>query len=174
MVARPPVALTEGRQGNYAGAVSRLAAFALDVGASWGLYTVGIAAIGFAIALATGRNLAIHHYQLPSLLALVTWEFLYFAYQWALGGKTIGMAILGIQVVRTDGSPIGPRHAVLRTLTFPLSIITFGIGFLGILVNRQRHALHDGLAGTAVVYSWDARAARLRWLAKKDPAVTNR
>ena len=174
MVARPPVTLIEGRQGHYAGAVSRLAAFAIDVGASWGLYTLGIAAITFAIELATGRNLVINHYQLPSLLLLGVWEFIYFAYQWAAAGKTIGMAILGIQVVRTDGSPIGHRQAVLRTLTFSLSIITFGIGFIGILVNRERRALHDGLAGTAVVYSWDARAARLRWLAKKDPVVTDR
>ena len=30
--------------------------------------------------------------------------------------------------------------------------------------------LHDRFAGTAVVYSWDARAARLRWLAKQDAA----
>ena len=174
MVARPPAALTEGRQGHYAGAVSRLAAFAIDVGASWGLYTLGVAAITFAIELATGRSLVVNHYQIPSLVALVVWEFVYFAYQWAVGGKTIGMAILGIQVVRTDGSPIGSRQAILRTVTFPLSIITFGIGFLGILVNRERRALHDGLAGTAVIYSWDARAARLRWLAKKDPVVTSR
>ena len=36
-----------------------------------------------------------------------------------------------------------------------------------ILVNRQRRALHDLIAGTAVVYSWNARAARLRFLAKR-------
>ena len=38
----PSAALTVGRQGNYAGAVSRLAAFAADVGASWGVYTLGV------------------------------------------------------------------------------------------------------------------------------------
>jgi hypothetical protein len=38
----PSMALTVGRQGHYAGAVSRLAAFAADVGASWGLYTGGV------------------------------------------------------------------------------------------------------------------------------------
>ena len=97
------------------------------------------------------------------------WEFIYFAYQWSLSGKTIGMAVLGIRVVKTDGSPIGPRQAVVRTLALPLSFLLFGLGFLGILTNRDRHALHDRLAGTAVVYSWDARAARLRWLAKQDP-----
>jgi uncharacterized RDD family membrane protein YckC len=57
---------------------------------------------------------------------------------------------------------------VVRTLTFPLSFLLLGLGFLGILLHRDRHALHDRLAGTVVVYSWDARAARLRWLARQD------
>jgi uncharacterized RDD family membrane protein YckC len=160
----------EGRQGHYAGGVSRLAAFAADVGASWGLFTLGAAALGFAVQLVSGSNFSLTQYQVASLIVLVVWEFLYFAYQWTLGGKTIGMALLGIRVVRTDGSAIGARQAVVRTLTLPLSFLLFGLGFLGILTNRDRHALHDRLAGTAVVYSWDARAARLRWLARKEPA----
>lgn len=163
----------EGRQGHYAGAVTRLVAFAADVGASWGLFTVGAAALTFSIQLVTGGNFTLSHHQLVSLVALVIWEFIYFAYQWSLGGKTIGMAILGIQVVRTDGTPIGVRQAVLRTLALPLSFLLLGLGFVGILVGRDRHALHDRLAGTAVVYSWDARAARLRWLARQDTTAAS-
>jgi uncharacterized RDD family membrane protein YckC len=56
---------------------------------------------------------------------------------------------------------------VLRALVFPLSFLLLGLGFLGILVQRERRALHDLIAGTAVVYSWDARAARLRFLARE-------
>jgi uncharacterized RDD family membrane protein YckC len=158
----------EGRQGHYAGAVSRLVAFGADVGASWGLFTLGAAALGFTIQLVSGTKFALSDYQVASLIAAVVWEFIYFAYQWTLSGRTIGMAVLGIQVVRTDGTPIRARQAIVRTVTFPISIIVFGLGFLGILTNRDRHAWHDRFAGTAVVYSWDARAARLRWLAKQD------
>mgnify|MGYP000216910185 CR=1 FL=1 len=32
---------------------------------------------------------------------------------------------------------------------------------------RHRRALHDKIAGTAVVYSWDARGARWRFLARQ-------
>ncbi len=32
----------------------------------------------------------------------------------------------------------------------------------------ERRALHDVIAGTAVVYPWDARAQRLRFLARGD------
>lgn len=158
----------EGRQGHYAGAVSRLVAFAADVGASWGLFTLGAAALDFSVQLVTGGQFSLTKHQLASLIALVIWEFVYFAYQWALSGKTIGMAVLGIRVVRADGSPIGWRQAVVRTVTLPLSFLVFGLGFLGILTNRNRYAWHDRLAGTAVVYSWDARAARLRWLARQE------
>ena len=158
----------EGRQGHYAGAVSRLVAFGADVGASWGLFTLAAAALSFTVQLATGNKFSLANHQIASLIAAVVWEFVYFAYQWALSGKTIGMAVLGVRVVRTDGTPIGARQAIIRTVTFPLSIIAFGLGFLGILTNRDRHAWHDRFAGTAVVYSWDARAARLRWLAKQD------
>jgi uncharacterized RDD family membrane protein YckC len=51
----------------------------------------------------------------------------------------------------------------------PLTFLTLGIGFLPIVLGRHRRALHDLLAGTAVVYSWDARAARLRFLARRRP-----
>jgi uncharacterized RDD family membrane protein YckC len=161
----------EGRQGNYAGAVSRLVAFAADAGASWGLFTLGAAALDFSVQLVTGGQFSLTKHPLASLIALVIWEFVYFTYQWALSGKTIGMALLGIRVVRADGSPIGWKQAVIRTVTLPLSFIVFGLGFLGILTNRHRYAWHDRFAGTAVVYSWDARAARLRWLAKQESSL---
>jgi uncharacterized RDD family membrane protein YckC len=162
----------EGRQGHYAGAVSRLAAFAADVGASWGLFTLGAAALAVSVQLITGQNFSLSSHQIASLVSAAIWAFIYFAYQWSSAGKTIGMALLGIRVVKTDGSPIGPRQAILRTLALPLSFVLFGLGFLGILTNRRRYALHDRLAGTAVVYSWDARAARLRWLAKQDSTAS--
>ncbi len=163
----PDRQLVEGRQGHYAGGVTRLLAFAADVGASWGLFTLGAAALGFAIQLVTGHTYRLANYQLASAAVLVVWEFIYFAYQWSLAGRTIGMALLGIQVVKADGTPIGARQAVVRTLTLPLSFLLLGLGLVGILLTRDRHALHDRLAGTAVVYSWDARAARLRWLARQ-------
>jgi uncharacterized RDD family membrane protein YckC len=152
--------------------VSRLVAFAADVGASWGLFTLGAAALTFSIQLVSGQNFSLSSHQIVSLASAVIWSFIYFAYQWSLAGKTIGMAVLGIRVVKTDGTPIGPREAILRTLALPLSFLVFGLGFLGILTNRRRYALHDRLAGTAVVYSWDARAARLRWLARQDSTAS--
>ena len=54
----------------------------------------------------------------------------------------------------------------MRTLALPLSFLFPGLGFAGILPGDRRRALHDVIAGTAVIYSRDARAARLRFLSR--------
>jgi uncharacterized RDD family membrane protein YckC len=169
LVQPPPPELTENRQGHYAGAASRLVAFGVDIGVIWGLFSLGAYAVSLAVQLIVGHSITLSKHQIATLIVLVAWGFIYFAYQWALGGKTIGMALLGLQVVQSDGSPIDGREAVIRTLALPLSFIVFCLGLLGILTNRERRAWHDRIAGTAVVYAWDARAARLRWLAQRGP-----
>jgi uncharacterized RDD family membrane protein YckC len=168
----PSVEMTIGRQGHYAGAASRLLAFGGDVGASWGLFTAGAALLSLASELLTGRSVNVTHHQIPAIIILSVWEFFYFAYPWAVSGKTLGMAAFGVQVVTSEGAPISTRQAVLRTLCLPLSILPAGLGFVGIVFGRERRALHDRLVGTAVVYAWDARAARLRWMARKEPIRT--
>jgi uncharacterized RDD family membrane protein YckC len=162
----PPPELTIARQGHYAGAASRLSAFAVDLGVAWGLFTLAAAAISFFERLVAGHGL--HAHPLAAPLLYVLWLFLYLSYQWGLSGRTLGMATLGIQVVRSDGTPVNLVRALLRAVAFPLALLTLGIGFLGILAQRQRQAIYDLVADTVVVYSWDARAARLRWLARSD------
>lgn len=168
IAAAPPVQLTVERQGQYAGAVSRMVAFAADVGASWGLYVGAVALVSFAVNLITGHTFDLAKHEVIAVTTIVVWEFAYFAYQWAVAGRTIGMAVFGIRVVSADGGPINGRAAVVRTVALPLSIVVFFLGFLGILTNRERRGWHDHFAGTAVVYAWDARAARLRWLADRE------
>jgi uncharacterized RDD family membrane protein YckC len=166
----PAPEMTVGRQGHYAGAMSRLVAFGADVGASWGLYTLGVALFNAAYKLVTGSSYNLSNHQVLAVVVLSVWEFVYYSYQWAVGGRTIGMAVFGLQVVTTEGGPIGARQAVLRTLGLALSVAFFWFAFWGIIFQRERRALDDFIAGTAVVYSWDARAARLRWMARAEGA----
>ncbi len=167
-VPMPSAELTVGRQGHYAGAVSRLVAYAADVGASWGLYLAGSALLNFAVQLVSGHSFTLTNHRVAAGIVYFGWEFVYFASQWAVSGKTLGMAIFGIQVVTRQGGPISPGQAMLRTIGLGLTLLTLGIGFLGIVYQRERRALDDFVAGTAVVYSWDARAARLRWMARSE------
>jgi uncharacterized RDD family membrane protein YckC len=150
-------------QGHYAGSVSRFLAYAIDVTASSAVFALALAGISYVVSVVTGRDVSWSKENIVVAIIFVAWEFAYFGYSWAASGKTFGMAVLGVRVVRADGTAAGPRNAVLRTLSFLL----LGLGFAGILVQREHRALHDLIAGTAVVYAWDARAARLRFLARQ-------
>src|SRR6516165_7303395 len=158
-------------QGNYAGSVSRFTAYAIDLLASSGVFALALAAISYVVQIVTGKQVSWNRQDIAVVIFYVAWEFFYFGYSWAASGRTLGMAVLGVRVVRADGAVAEPRRGVVRSLAFPLSILLLGLGFLGILVQRERRALHDLIAGTAVVYEWDARAARLRFLAREAEAA---
>jgi uncharacterized RDD family membrane protein YckC len=81
------------------------------------------------------------------------------------------MLLTGIKVVTRQGQPLSPVAALVRVLAFPLSFLLFGLGFVGIVVGRERRALHDVIARSAVVYDWGDRPAELpgpltRWIAE--------
>jgi uncharacterized RDD family membrane protein YckC len=164
MRADPPA---ESLAGHYAGPVTRAAAYALDAFASVASYGLVLSLVAFLWQLLRRDELT-----LPAessflwLVGLVLWIFVYFAGAWAVAAKTPGMAVLGLRVVQRDGGDLATRHAVVRALAFPLGALTAGIGYLGIVFGNERRALHDVLAGTTVVYDWDARAARWRLLSR--------
>jgi uncharacterized RDD family membrane protein YckC len=154
-------------QGRYAGSVSRFAAYSVDLVVSTAVFALALAAISWAVRIVTGHDVSWNRSNVVVAIIYVGWQFLYFGYCWAVSGRTPGMALLGIRVVRADGTVLPPKQAVLRSLVFPLSFLLFGLGFIGILVQHEHRALHDLIAGSAVVYSWDARAAQLRFLARQ-------
>jgi len=171
--ASPPV--TQARlQGRYAGAASRLIAYIVDAAVSSGLFMLGLAALSYAVSLVTGHSVAWAKSDPVAGFVYLVWEFAYFAYSWAASGRTLGMALLGVRVVRPDGASLRPSQAIVRTLVFPVSFLFLGLGFLGILLQRRRQAWHDIAAGTVVSYDWDARAARFRFLARHQDVVPER
>jgi uncharacterized RDD family membrane protein YckC len=163
---RPPAAAQESLQGHYAGFASRFGAFVVDVVILTGIFMLALAAINFAASVLTGKNIDFNRNNTWVVIAYLVWGFIYFAYFWGLNGRTAGGALFGVQVLRDDGGDVSGRRAVVRTLAFPLSFLILGLGFLGILLGDQRRALHDAIAGTVVVYSWNARAARQRFLSR--------
>ena len=154
-------------QAHYAGAVSRFAAYAIDLTLGTGVFSLVLAAISYGVHVVTGHQVSWNRSNILVAILYFAWLGVYFAYSWAVSGRTFGMAVLGIRVVRADGTTLPPSRAVVRTLAFPLSFLLCGLGFLGILVGREHRALHDVIAGSAVIYAWDARAARLRFLARQ-------
>jgi uncharacterized RDD family membrane protein YckC len=122
------------------------------VGVSLGVFLLTLAAISFAARVLTGKDISWNKGGTWVVIACAAWAFAYYACSWAASGRTAGMALCGVRVV--------------RTLALPLSFLFAGLGFAGILLGDRRRALHDVIAGTAVIYSWDARAARLRFLSR--------
>ena len=161
-------------QGNYAGSVSRFLAYAVDLGVSTAVFTLVLAGVSFVAQVVTGHG--VHWKDSDPLIAalFVVWQFVYFGYSWAVASRSFGMYVLGLRVVQADGTEITPRQGVIRALVFPLSFLLLGVGFLGILFQHERRALHDLIAGTTVIYSWDARAARLHFLARQSEVTGGR
>ena len=79
---------------------------------------------------------------------------------WTLTGQTLGMRVMGIRVVDGSGAPLRPVRAMVRLGGTALCVLTWGLGFLLVLVDDRRRGLQDVLAGTAVVRDRDAEAPR--------------
>ena len=158
-------------QSHYAGAVSRFAAYAVDVVLITVAFELGLAGFSYCVQIVTGHHVDWNRSGVVVAVLLAVWQFVYFAYSWAVGGRTPGMGLLGVRVVRADGTTLDPLHAVLRALVFPLNFLLAGLPLLLILIQREHRGVADFIAGTAVIYSWDARAARLRFLATRQAEV---
>jgi uncharacterized RDD family membrane protein YckC len=66
-------------------------------------------------------------------------------------GQTPAKMLVGVRVVRRDGARVGYGRALARWLGYALGIVTLGLGFLIAVLDGQRRALHDWIAGTRVV-----------------------
>jgi uncharacterized RDD family membrane protein YckC len=171
----PSAVSTKGRAqvtGHYAGAITRLAAFAFDGFAVFGLFTLAAAALAF---VATLFGLELEAAAVPRVVSAAIyagWAFLYWWVGLALLGKTLGKGLVGLRVVSHDGHPLTARRALARTLSLPISFLLFGLGLLGIVFGRHRRALHDVIAGTCEVYDWGDRPADIpapltRWIERR-------
>ena len=160
--------------GQYAGPISRLAAYIVDAFLITVTFSGFVATATYVIDLVS--DAAIDTDAAWLLVAYAIWWFLYIWVGLALAGRTVGMLLTGVKVVARDGRPLSPRAAFVRVLTYPLSFLFFGLGLVGIVIGRERRALHDVLAGSAVVYDWGDRPAELpaplaRWIAEHQPTV---
>ena len=80
--------------------------------------------------------------------------------------------LLGVRVVNREGQEITFWQAVRRYIGYYISAFALYIGFIWVLFDNRRQGWHDKLAGTYVIYTWDARpgdkmAARLLKNAKR-------
>jgi uncharacterized RDD family membrane protein YckC len=88
----------------------------------------------------------------PLYQAFLYFELLaFYVYFWSFKGQTLGMQVWRLQVINESGGLLNRRDALLRFLSATPSIGCLGIGFLWILVNPERAALHDLFSGTRII-----------------------
>jgi uncharacterized RDD family membrane protein YckC len=73
----------------------------------------------------------------------------YLAAFWSLAGQTPGMRFVGI---RLSLARLPLRRSFRRLVGLGLSVVTFGIGFLGVVFGEQRRAWEDRFSGADVIY----------------------
>ena len=146
----PQVAAAEPVEVAYGGFVTRTLAFAIDavlidVGALTLTGLVALVLSIFPVTHGTRNVLAVVGGAL-----FVLWVLAYFTTFWTTTGDTPGSRVMRIRVVRANGSPLRPRHALVRLVGMLVSLPLFW-GYLPILVNDRRRGVFDAMAGTVVV-----------------------
>lgn len=147
--------------GNYAGAVTRLLAHWVDISLAGFLFVSGSVAFDYILNRIAGLDTNVSEPNVWRGIAAVVWFFIYWWGSVALTGKTPGKALLGLRILTREGTALKSRKAAVRAVFLPLSYVLFGAGFLGVILGRERRALHDVVAGSSVVYDWGPRTAEL-------------
>jgi uncharacterized RDD family membrane protein YckC len=135
---------------NHAGLVSRGLAYLVDA------IFVNLGFTAFAALLTLGYNAFFGGGEGGSGLAIavgsaawVAIGSLYLIGFWSLAGQTPGMRFLGIAL--NEARP-APRRGMKRLIGLYFSVITFGIGFLGVIFREDRRAWEDRFSGLTVLY----------------------
>lgn len=156
--------------GAVAGPISRLLAYFVDIAAITFGFSVLTSVITYLVQLFFGDEVDTSPNGWGWLFGLgyIVFAFLYWIVGLTLVGSSIGKALVGMRVVRLDGTPLKGRQAFVRVVVYPFSFI-LGLGLIPIVTARSHRALHDKAAGTKVLYDWGdgdqfSKSPLTRWM----------
>jgi uncharacterized RDD family membrane protein YckC len=86
-------------------------------------------------------------------LLIIVLIFAYQIYFVSKRGGTPGKLILGLRIIRVDGSMLSKGQAAGRYLCYIIDGMTLYIGFLMAGFDDEKRALHDRICDTRVIYS---------------------
>lgn len=135
----------------YASFSKRAAAFLTDVMIIFAIFAPFAGMILFSTSQTTFNEST----RILTLLtsASIFVQAIYFAYFLTQRkGQTVGKQLMGIRVVKRDGTAIGIWDAILRTVIgYSLSNLVIGTGHLWMLSDSQSQTWHDMVADTIVI-----------------------
>ena len=129
-----------------AGFVRRLLAIVYDLIL---LLAVLYVAMGALLLISAGAANQPGSPWLSAYLLLVS--FIFYGWFWINGGQTLGLRSWRLRVEEGDGRPLTWGVAMLRFSLGLLTCLPLGVGFLWMLLDRERRTLYDRLSGTRVV-----------------------
>jgi uncharacterized RDD family membrane protein YckC len=143
------------REIRWGGFFRRFCAFSIDIVMLilLSLFIFYASYIGYRVGLAA-HDRAIVDDPIPLLrtgfLGFLFIAATYFVLFHGMDGRTIGKWLLGLRVVGRNQEPVTYAQAFLRLIGYIPSSV-FGLGFIWILLTREKRGWHDLLAGTWVI-----------------------
>jgi len=139
--------------GEYGGFVTRAVAFIVDI-------VIVIAMISIMGAVANLLEDFLHLGGPTATLlsfgvavsGLLLWQGYYILF-WMLLGQTPGKYLMGLRIVKVDGSRVTIGAAIRRLIGYYISAILL-LGYIWVLFDDRRQGFHDKFAGTFVIYAW--------------------
>jgi uncharacterized RDD family membrane protein YckC len=160
VVVAPAVPDAVAADAGYGGLVTRAIAAAIDA------LLINLAALAVAAVVALVLSIFPVSSHMKMLLAAIgggvfaIWVGAYFVTFWTTTGQTPGDRVMRLVVVREDGGQLTPRRALLRLAGAVAGLVLF-LGYVPILLNGRRRALHDWMAGTVVINQPDTTRGTL-------------
>ena len=159
-------------QGRSAGLVSRAVAGLIDLLVCVATLLAGYLTVAVTTLVVQPRSF---RWPTPGAMGLAVAGALiltcYLASGWSTTGRTVGAQVIGLRVVRDDGSPLRAARAFARALI----CVLFPFGLVWCAVDRNERSVHDVLVRSRVIYDWRRRvmmpARGLRGYGDHGPAV---
>jgi uncharacterized RDD family membrane protein YckC len=112
---------------------------------------------GALVAFAAVRYLVDGTFEMPhfravfSAVAYPVVAMLYLTVFWSATGRSVGKEMLGLRVVRDDGTRVG----VLRAAARASICVTFAVvSLFWVVFSKRNAAVHDLVVRTSVVHDW--------------------
>jgi uncharacterized RDD family membrane protein YckC len=156
----PMFASSAGKRGpvKYAGFWMRLFAYIIDVLIVYVMIFVVGSIVGFVIGYAAGASdpppddMVLRIAGVFFAVAVVCCLFYYIYFPSGKWQATPGKRICGIHIICVDGGRVTGLVALGRYLSYIVSTLPLGIGFLMIGWSEEKKGLHDMMCATRVIY----------------------
>lgn len=142
---------------NQAGLATRLVAFAIDFGLLFAVYSLASGVIASVVSFSFGSTLSLVGGTIVGVIGYLLGGAVLVLF-WSLGGQTPGMRFLSIRLMQDGSRDVTLGRAIKRLFALVVALLPLGLGYFWIVRDPSRHAWHDTMTGTEVVYDDEQRA----------------